>query len=137
MNLDFFIFLIYMSFVSFSIAFIAYAFVARMFGTTSTTSRYSQMIFIPLSIVVYDLITITTPKEYFYWVGSVPMIIIGMFLIYYRFIKGESFGSEPIVQQPKKVSVKSLRHQAKKNKRKEQNRQDFSHKERNSKIEGK
>ena len=124
MNLDFFIFLVYMSLVSFAVAFIAYGFVAKMFGTTSTTSRYVQIIGIPLAIVAYDLITITTPKEYFYWIGSMPMVIIGMILLYYRFIKGESLAGPEPVPEPRKVSVKSLRAKAKKNKRKGLNRQE-------------
>ena len=45
--MEFFIFLCFMSFVSFAVAFLAYGLVIRLMGTTSSASRYSQIILVP------------------------------------------------------------------------------------------
>ena len=57
--MEFFIFLCFMSFVSFAVAFLAYGLVIRLMGTTSSASRYSQIILVPIAIIGYDfLITV-------------------------------------------------------------------------------
>ena len=89
--MEFFIFLCFMSFVSFAVAFLAYGLVIRLMGTTSSASRYSQIIL-------------------------VPMLLLGLMLLYYRFVKGGSMDDAPAPSEIKKVSKKSLKHQAKKNK---------------------
>ena len=106
--MEFFIFLCFMSFVSFAVAFLAYGLVIRLMGTTSSASRYSQIILVPIAIIGYDFLTITAPAEYRY--------VIGLMLLYYRFGKGGSMDDAPAPSEIKKVSKKSLKHQAKKNK---------------------
>ena len=69
--MEFFIFLCFMSFVSFAVAFLAYGLVIRL---------------------------------------------MGLMLLYYRFVKGGSMDDAPAPSEIKKVSKKSLKHQAKKNK---------------------
>ena len=64
--MEFFIFLCFMSFVSFAVAFLAYGLVIRLMGTTSSASRYSQIILVPIAIIGYDFLTITAPAEYRY-----------------------------------------------------------------------
>ncbi|MFQ9936873.1 MAG: hypothetical protein ACLRXQ_13740 [Phascolarctobacterium faecium] len=59
--MEFFIFLCFMSFVSFAVAFLAYGLVIRLMGTTSSASRYSQIILVPIAIIGYDFLTITAP----------------------------------------------------------------------------
>ena len=108
--MEFFIFLCFMSFVSFAVAFLAYGLVIRLMGTTSSASRYSQIILVPIAIIGYDFLTITAPAEYRYVIGGLPM------LLYYRFGKGGSMDDAPAPSEIKKVSKKSLKHQAKKNK---------------------
>ena len=49
--MEFFIFLCFMSFVSFAVAFLAYGLVIRLMGTTSSASRYSQIILVPIAII--------------------------------------------------------------------------------------
>ena len=61
--MEFFIFLCFMSFVSFAVAFLAYGLVIRLMGTTSSASRYSQIILVPIAIIGYDFLTITAPAE--------------------------------------------------------------------------
>ena len=112
--MEFFIFLCFMSFVSFAVAFLAYGLVIRLMGTTSSASRYSQIILVPIAIIGYDFLTITAPAEYRYVI--LPMLLLGLMLLYYRFGKGGSMDDAPAPSEIKKVSKKSLKHQAKKNK---------------------
>jgi len=111
--MEFFIFLCFMSFVSFAVAFLAYGLVIRLMGTTSSASRYSQIILVPIAIIGYDFLTITAPAEYRYVIGG---LLLGLMLLYYRFGKGGSMDDAPAPSEIKKVSKKSLKHQAKKNK---------------------
>lgn len=121
--MEFFIFLIYMSLVSFAMAFVAYAIVIWIFGATSKLSRYTQIFLIPVAIIGWDLLTITRPIEYRYYVGGVPIAAIAIMLLYYRFVKGGKWGKdEPtpmeLAGKDKKPSAKSLKYAARKNKRK-------------------
>jgi hypothetical protein len=52
--MEFFIFLCFMSFVSFAVAFLAYGLVIRLMGTTSSASRYSQIILVPIAIILHQ-----------------------------------------------------------------------------------
>lgn len=70
--MEFFIFLCFMSFVSFAVAFLAYGLVIRFLGTEGPASRYGQIILVPLAIIGYDFITMTVPAEYRYVVGGMP-----------------------------------------------------------------
>ena len=114
--MEFFIFLCFMSFVSFAVAFLAYGLVIRLMGPTISASRYSQIILVPIAIIGYDFLTITAPAEYRYVIGGLPMLLLGLMLLYYRFGKGGSMDDAPAPSEIKKVSKKSLKHQAKKNK---------------------
>ena len=69
-----------------------------------------------LTIIGYDFLTITAPAEYRYVIGGLPMLLLGLMLLYYRFGKGGSMDDAPAPSEIKKVSKKSLKHQAKKNK---------------------
>lgn len=123
MNFEFFFFLIFMSVISFAIAFLAYALVIRCMGKEGALSRWTQIICIPACVIFYDFICIAS-GEYKYWVGSAPLLIIGGILLYYYFIKGEPILSEQTPTQaaaqmqdlePKKFSKKSQRiHEARK-----------------------
>ncbi|MBR5857384.1 MAG: hypothetical protein IKY88_00600 [Phascolarctobacterium sp.] len=117
MNFEFFFFLIFMSVISFAIAFLAYALVIRCMGKEGALSRWTQIICIPACVIFYDFICIAS-GEYKYWVGSAPLLIIGGILLYYYFIKGEPILSEQTPTQaaaqmqdlePKKFSKKSQR----------------------------
>ena len=70
----------------------------------------------PIAIIGYDFLTITAPAEYRYVIGGLPMLLLGLMLLYYRFGKGGSMDDAPAPSEIKKVSKKSLKHQAKKNK---------------------
>ncbi len=123
MNFEFFFFLIFMSVISFAVAFLAYAMVVRCMGKESTLSRWTQIICIPACVIFFDFICIAS-GEYKYWVGSLPLLGIGGILLYYYFIKGEPILNEQTpsqaaaqnqVLEPKKFSKKSQRiHEARK-----------------------
>jgi len=114
--MEFFIFLCFMSFVSFAVAFLAYGLVIRLMGTTSSASRYSQIILVPIAIIGYDFLTITAPAEYRYVIGGGPRPLFFLFLVFFLFCLGGSMDDAPAPSEIKKVSKKSLKHQAKKNK---------------------
>ncbi len=94
-NFQFFVFLVFMSIVSFAVAFLAYGLVVRYLGKEGPLSGIAQVIFIPGCIVLYDFLTITS-QEYRYVVGSIPIGIIGAILLYYRLVLGENFGTEKL-----------------------------------------
>ena len=79
-------------------------------------SWLTQIILVPIAIIGYDFRTITAPAEYRYVIGALPMLLLGLMLLYYRFGKGGSMDDAPAPSEIKKVSKKSLKHQAKKNK---------------------
>ena len=127
MNFEFFFFLVYMSIVSFAIAFLAYGMVVRFMGKEGFDSRLGQIILVPACIIFYDFITIAS-GDYRYFVGAVPLAIIAFILIYYRFFKGESFLDDKpapseiaqLTREDKKFSKKSQRiHNARKNRGRE------------------
>ncbi len=110
MDFDFFVFLVFMSFVSFAVAFLAYAAVVRVFGTEGAASRYSQIFFIPLCIIAYDFFTITVDAKYRYVVGAIPMLLIGLIVLYYRFGASGAYYDAPSPSDFKKPeSSKSKR----------------------------
>lgn len=124
MNFEFFAFLVFMSFVSFAVAFLAYGMVVRFMGKEGMLARMSQILLVPACIVIFDFITIAS-GEYRYMVGSVPLILIAAVAIYYRFVKGENFAAQEeksplemarMTDEPKKFSKKSARiHERRKN----------------------
>ncbi len=117
MDFEFFAFLVYMSFVSFAIAFLAYAMVVRCMGKESFASRLAQVILVPACVIIYDFITFAAPSQYRYWIASVPLLLVAAIAIYVRFIKGESLSEEKtptelaqsLKDEPKKFSKKSQR----------------------------
>ncbi len=94
-SFQFFVFLIFMSVVSFAVAFLAYGLIVRYLGKDGDLSRFAQILFIPACIVFYDFITITSGENK-YIVGAIPIGIIGIILLYYRLVKGENFGPEKL-----------------------------------------
>lgn len=128
MNFEFFAFLVFMSFVSFAVAFLSYGMIIRFVGKDGMMSRISQIILIPACIIFYDFITIAAPSQYRYLVGSLPLIAIAAIMLYYRFVKGESFADDKpapsdiasLTREDKKFSKKSQRiHAARKSRGRE------------------
>ncbi len=125
MNFEFFAFLVFMSFVSFAVAFLAYGMVVRFMGKEGFAARLGQVILVPACIVIYDFITMAAPQSYRYIVGSVPLLLIAGIALYFRFVKGESFAERTektpselarLAEEPKKFSKKSARiHEKRKN----------------------
>lgn len=129
MDMDFIIFFLFMSIISFCTAFIAYGIIIKFMGEKSTASHYTQMILIPLVVIGFDLITLAVPIEYRYGVGSIPLGILGAFLVYYHFVLGGA-DSNPVAPSEiaeKQKSTKSIRH-AQKKKAKEERINSIKHK---------
>ncbi len=125
MNFEFFAFLVFMSFVSFAVAFLAYGMVVRFMGKEGFAARLGQVILVPACIVIYDFITMAS-QNYRYIVGSVPLLLIAGIALYFRFVKGESFAERTektpselarLAEEPKKFSKKSARIHEKRKKR--------------------
>ena len=55
--------------------------VIRLMGTTSSASRYSQIILVPIAIIGYDFLTITAPAEYRYVIGGPPGVLFGIIVL--------------------------------------------------------
>lgn len=125
MNFEFFVFLVFMSIVSFAIAFLAYGMVIRFMGKEGMLSKFGQIILVPACIIIFDFIVFAAPQEYRYVVGSIPLLLIAGLMLYLRFFKGESLGiDQPSpsemaqrVAEPKKFSKKSARIHARREKR--------------------
>lgn len=124
MNFEFFFFLIFMSVVSFSVAFLVYALIIRCMGKEGALSRWSQIICIPACVIFFDFICFASGENKYY-VGSVPLFLIAAILLYYYFFKGEGIlgeqtpsqaaASQNQILEPKKFSKKSQRiHEARK-----------------------
>lgn len=116
MNMEFIIFFLFMSIISFCMAFIAYGVIIKFMGTKSDASRYTQMFLIPIVVIGFDLITLGVPIEYRYGVGSIPLGILGLFLVYYHFVLGgaDSNAVAPVEVAQKQQSAKSIKHAQKK-----------------------
>ncbi|MCQ2373100.1 MAG: hypothetical protein MJ050_03375 [Phascolarctobacterium sp.] len=132
MDFSFFVFLVFMSLVSFALAFLAYYFVVRIFGKDTFVSRMVQIIGIPLVIVAYDMFVFYVDDSWRYFVASIPLAAVVGLALYGYFFKGgdaEGFLSTPqeaakaqrILEAPaKKPSKKSQRiHEARKKRGKE------------------
>lgn len=63
MNFEFFAFLVFMSFVSFAVAFLAYGMVVRFMGKDGFLARMGQIILVPACIVIYDFITMAADRK--------------------------------------------------------------------------
>ena len=65
MNFEFFAFLVFMSFVSFAVAFLAYGMVVRFMGKDGFLARMGQIILVPACIVInYNMCIIMEVRCY-------------------------------------------------------------------------
>lgn len=125
MNFEFFAFLVFMTFVSFAIAFLAYGMVIRFMGKEGWASRMAQIILVPACVIFFDFITFAAPSSYRYIIGSAPLLLVAGIAVYYRFVRGEEFGDAApnptqaanASAEPKKFSKKSARIRAAREKR--------------------
>lgn len=118
MNFEFFAFMVFMSIVSFAVAFIAYAVITKLLGKEGTMARMAQVILVPLAVVAYDMFCFYVDDSYRYFVGCIPLAgIVGLMLYAYFFKSSTAEGFLETPQQaaknlqapPKKPSKKSQR----------------------------
>lgn len=126
MNFDFFFFLVYMSIVSFALAFVCYYLIVRLLGKEGTASKVAQVVLIPLIIVAFDMYVFYVEDSWRYFVASIPLAAVcGLTLYAYFFKRDEAYGFAPTPKEaarvleapPKKVSKKSQRIHAAREKR--------------------
>lgn len=84
MNFEVFLFLLFMSFVSFAVGLIVWVAIARIFGRGTPTAKLLSYVLIPILVLTYNfLIIVSGPWRYA--VGSLPLVVIVGYLLYYRF----------------------------------------------------
>lgn len=118
MNFEFFFLLVYMSIVSFALAFIGYYFVVRVLGKDGMASRIAQIILVPLLVIAYDMFAFYVEDSWRYFVLSIPLAaVVGLALYGYFFRGGDAAGflkapkeaAKAMEAPAKKVSKKSER----------------------------
>ena len=82
-----------MSFVSFAIAFLAYAMVVRFMGKEGFLSGMGQIILVPAWVVIFDFSCIAAPSGYRYVIDGIPLLGVAGSALYYHFVKGEDFAN--------------------------------------------
>lgn len=120
MDFGFFVFLIFMSLVSFALAFLAYYFIVRVLGKDGAASRIAQIIGIPLIIVAYDMFVFYVDDSWRYFVASIPLAaVVGLALYGYFFKGGDAEGFLTTPQEAAKAA-RALEAPAKKPSKKSQ-----------------
>ena len=84
MNFEIFLFLLFMSFVSFAVGVIVWVAVMRFFGRGSQKARLFSYILIPVIALGYNFLVLTAGK-WRYLVGFLPIALIIGYALYYRF----------------------------------------------------
>ncbi|MDO4178186.1 MAG: hypothetical protein Q4D21_03255 [Phascolarctobacterium sp.] len=115
----FFVFIVFMSLVSFAVAYLAYAMVVKYWGKESSKAKFGQYIIVPAIIVFYNMIIFRSIESGYHWmIGSIPLLLVGGLAIYYYFFENRAIGGEPEEikydyydpkDNPKKRSKKSER----------------------------
>lgn len=118
MNFEFFVFLVFMSIVSFAVAFIAYYAVVKLFGKEGGLSRIAQIIAVPATVVAYDMFCFYVDDSYRYFVACIPLAGIVGLTLYAYFFKRSSYegfletpqeAAKSLAPEPKRESKKSQR----------------------------
>ena len=84
MNFEIFLFLLFMSFVSFAVGVIVWVAIVRFFGRGSQKARILSYILIPIIALGYNFLVLTAGK-WRYLVGFLPIALIIGYVLYYRF----------------------------------------------------
>ncbi len=90
MNFEIFLFLLFMSLVSFAVGVIVWVAIARFLGRGSQTARILSYILIPVIALGYNFLVITAGK-WRYLVGFIPIAVIIGYVLYYRFGDHETY----------------------------------------------
>ena len=84
MNFEIFLFLLFMSLVSFAVGVIVWVAIARFFGRGTQTAKMLNYILIPVLVMAYNFLIIVAGK-WRYLVGFIPLALIIGYCLYYRF----------------------------------------------------
>lgn len=120
--MELFIFILLLSLMSFSVAFLVYGFCLRFFGASGTKSKIAQWTLTPLVVILWNLLVITRNDISRAILGALPMVALAAFVIYYKIKHGQDDAPEPHEFIEKRTSAKSLKHKKKIRKREEAKR---------------
>ena len=112
--MELFIFILLLSLMSFSVAFLVYGFCLRFFGASGTKSKIAQWTLTPLVVILWNLLVITRNDISRAILGALPMVALAAF--------GQDDAPEPHEFIEKRTSAKSLKHKEKIRKREEAKR---------------
>lgn len=125
MNFEVFLFLLFMSFVSFAVGVITWVAVMRLFGRGTPMAKILSYVLIPLAVLAYNFLVIIS-GNYRYLIGSLPLLLIAGYALYYRFGNHGTYieAPEPLETNFKrKQSAKSRKiHEAREKRQAEQNK---------------
>ncbi|WP_302782640.1 hypothetical protein [Acidaminococcus intestini] len=111
--MELFIFILLLSLMSFSVAFLVYGFCLRFFGASGTKSKIAQWTLTPLVVILWNLLVITRNDISRAILGALPMVALAAFVIYYKIKHGQDDAPEPHEFIEKRTSAKSLKHKEK------------------------
>lgn len=121
--MEFFIFILILSLISFSVAFLAYGFCLRFFGAQGTRAKVAQIIITPVAVVLWDFLVITRNDISRAILGALPVIAVICLVVYSKLNNSDE--PEPLELAPRKTSVKSMR--AAEKRRQRAQRQEAAH----------
>ena len=114
-----------MSFVSFAVGVITWVAVVRLFGRGTQTAKVLSYVLIPVVVLAYNFLIIIS-GSYRYLIGSLPLVLIVGYALYYRFGNHGTYIETPEPPETsfkRKQSAKSRRiHEAREKRKAEQNK---------------
>lgn len=84
LNFEVFLFLLFMSLVSFAVGMITWVAVVRIFGRGTQIAKVLSYVLIPIVVLAYNFLVIIS-GDYRYLIGSIPLLLIAVYALYYRF----------------------------------------------------
>lgn len=84
MNFEIFLFLLFMSMVTFAVGVIVWVAIARFFGRGTQTAKILNYVLIPVIAFAYNFLIIISGK-WRYFVGCIPLALLIGYCLYYRF----------------------------------------------------
>jgi len=124
LNFDAFIFLLFMTFVSFSVGLLVWAAILRVVGRDSSNIKLLTYVLVPLCVLGFNMVVIISGR-WRYLVGAIPIFMLAALALYYRFgNSGASYNAPAPSDFKRRESSKSRRihesREKRKNKRQKQ-----------------
>ena len=120
--MEFFIFILILSLISFSVAFLAYGSCLRFFGAQGTRAKVAQIIITPVAVVLWDFLVITRNDISRAILGALPVIAVICLVVYSKLNNSDE--PEPLELAPRKISERRGRREKR---RQRAQRQEVAH----------